>query len=207
MDTDRVALDDLTILRSAFENGTSLGWEAVHAFEKQHGIVLPEPYRTFVAEVTDSPIAGPPFCGMVKLGSLPKDWGDGRSERDLTKPFPLTEAWVWEDDERSCEEVGPLLEPVYEHGSLVLGSDGCGMYWHLIVTGPHRGHVGRLGFPIPGQQLIQIVDLVIGDAREHVGKPSLRIDVIEFCGLDQRVHHCGALAVVSSPWIRSAANT
>ncbi len=53
MDTDRVTLDDLAILRSAFENGTPLGWEAVHAFEEQQGIVLPEPYRTFVAEITD----------------------------------------------------------------------------------------------------------------------------------------------------------
>ena len=72
---------------------------------------------------------------------MPKDWGDSRPERDLTKPFPLTEARVWEDDERSYEELDPLLEPVYHHGSLVLGTDGCGIYWHLIVTGPHRGHV------------------------------------------------------------------
>jgi len=141
MDTDRAAVDDLTILRSAFESGTPLGWEPVHAFEKQQGIVLPEPYRTFVAEITDGAIAGPPSYGMVKLGSLPNDWGDGRPERDLIKPFPLTEAWVWEEDERSCEELGSLLEPVYGHGSLVLGTDGCGMYWHLIVTGLHRGHV------------------------------------------------------------------
>ncbi|MFE6225561.1 hypothetical protein [Streptomyces sp. NPDC057854] len=27
------------------------------------------------------------------------------------------------------------------HGSLLLGTDGCGMDWHLIVTGPQRGHV------------------------------------------------------------------
>jgi hypothetical protein len=36
--------------------------------------------------------------------------------------------------------------------------------------------VGRL--PIPGQQLIKPVDGVIVDAVEHVGEPSLRIDVI-----------------------------
>jgi hypothetical protein len=30
---------------------------------------------------------------------------------------------------------------VYAYGSLLLGTDGCGMYWHLIVTGPQRGHV------------------------------------------------------------------
>jgi hypothetical protein len=37
-----------------------------------------------------------------------------------------------------------LLDPVYDHGSLVSGTDGCAMYWHLIVTGPHRGHVWQI---------------------------------------------------------------
>jgi hypothetical protein len=132
MDTDRATLDDLAILRSAFENGTPLGWEAVHAFEEQQGIVLPEPYRTFVSEITDGATAGPPDYGMVKLGSPPPAW----QERDLTKPFPLTE--------RPDGELRPLLEPVYNHGSLVLGTDGCAMYWHLIVTGPHRGQVWHI---------------------------------------------------------------
>ena len=73
MDTDRATLDDLAILRVAFEDGTPLGWEAVHAFEEQQGIVLPEPYRTCVAEITDG-AAGPPDYGMVKLGNLPERW-------------------------------------------------------------------------------------------------------------------------------------
>ena len=93
MDTDRATLDDLAILRVAFEDGTPLGWEAVHAFEEQQGIVLPEPYRTCVAEITDG-AAGPPDYGMVKLGNLPERWA--WPERDLTKPFPLSEAWIWE---------------------------------------------------------------------------------------------------------------
>ena len=25
-----------------------------------------------------------------------------------------------------------------------MGTDGCGIYWHLIVTGPHRGHVWQI---------------------------------------------------------------
>jgi hypothetical protein len=141
MDADSANPEDLAILRSAFENGTPLGWEGVRAFEEQRRIVLPEPYRTCVAEISDG-AAGPPDFGMVKLGSLPKDWGDG-SGRDLTKPFPLTETWAWEG-ERPYDELLPLLHPVYNHGSLVLGTDGCGDYWHLIVTGPHRGHVWHI---------------------------------------------------------------
>jgi hypothetical protein len=143
METDSASPDDLAILRRAFEDGTPLGWEAVHAFEEQQGIILPEPYRTCVAEITDG-AAGPPYYGMVKLGNLPRDWGKSRRQRDLAKPFPLTEVWVWEVDERSDEELGPLLDAVLDHGSLVLGTDGCGMYWHLIVTGPHRGHIWQI---------------------------------------------------------------
>lgn len=144
MDVDHPDPADLAILRSAFETGNPLGWEAVHAFEARHSVVLPEPYRTFVAEITDGDSGGPPDYGLIELGKLPDDWGNGRPIRELAKPFPLTETWVWEDEERPDEELGPLLEPVHNHGSLVLGTDGCGMYWHLIVTGPHRGHIWNI---------------------------------------------------------------
>src|SRR4029077_6601194 len=42
--------------------------------------------------------------------------------------------------------------------------------------------------PIPGEERGQIVDFVIVDAREHVGEPGLRIDVIELRRHDQRRH-------------------
>jgi hypothetical protein len=35
---------------------------------------------------------------------------------------------------------------------------------------------------------------VIGQPREHVGEPRLRIDVVELCGLDQCIHGGGAPA-------------
>jgi hypothetical protein len=38
------------------------------------------------------------------------------------------------------------------------------------------------------------VDGVIGDAGQHVGEPSLGIDIVEFGGVDQREHDRGALA-------------
>ena len=44
------------------------------------------------------------------------------------------------------------------------------------------------------RRLLELVDAVIVDAGEHVGKPGLRIDVVEPRGLDQRVHHRGPLA-------------
>ncbi|MFF8288211.1 SMI1/KNR4 family protein [Streptomyces sp. NPDC016309] len=139
---------DLALLRAAFGAGDggapALGWAAVHAFEAEHGVVLPEPYRTCVAEVADGSPAGPPDYGMTALAELPACWGDDRPERDLSRPFPLTEAWSWEDDERPEEEIEPLVDRVFDHGSLVLGTDGCGMYWHLVITGPGRGSVWHI---------------------------------------------------------------
>ncbi|MEU8669185.1 SMI1/KNR4 family protein [Streptomyces anulatus] len=121
------------------------GPEAVRSFETEHGIVLPEPYRTFVAEICDGLREGPPDYGLLPFAKTPSDWGSDRPERLLAEPFPLTEAWLWEADgdgaALSEQEFDDRVEPVYNHGSLVLGTDGCGMYWHLIVTGPQRGHV------------------------------------------------------------------
>lgn len=132
---------DLAELRTAFQvddgGASALGWDAVHAFEREHGIVLPEPYRTFVAEITDGSFSGPPDFGLVGLTELPDDWGDDRAERVPSRPFPLTEAWLWEEDEPSPDE----LEPVFNDGSIVLGTEGDGEYWLLVVTGPQRGQI------------------------------------------------------------------
>lgn len=145
MNTEQAHPDDLAELRAAFDvddgGESALGWAGVYAFEAAHGVVLPQPYRTFVAEITDGSFSGPPEHGLVGVADLPDDWGDDRPARTLCALFPLTQAWLWEDDPRPYEEIEPLLAPVFDHGSVVLGTDGCGMCWHLIVTGPHRGHI------------------------------------------------------------------
>ncbi|WP_327426001.1 SMI1/KNR4 family protein [Streptomyces sp. NBC_01236] len=149
MNIDQADPAELAALRAAFDvddgGESALGWEAVRAFEADHGIVLPEPYRTFVAEMTDGMSSGPPSYGLLPVADLPADWGDDGQERDLRKPFPLTETWVWEEDSDPPEDSDELLEQVYGHGSIVLGTDGCAMNWHLIVTGPHRGHIWLIG--------------------------------------------------------------
>ncbi|MCX4846278.1 SMI1/KNR4 family protein [Streptomyces sp. NBC_00893] len=145
---------ELSALREAFASGGApLGWDAVRAFEAQHGIVLPEPYRTCVAEMSDGCEQGPPDFGLIPLAELPRDWGAGRAERQLALPFPLTEKWIWDTDEDLDPNEG-VPSSVFDHGSIVLGTDGCGMYWHLIVTGPQRGHVwwisGEGAYPFSG---------------------------------------------------------
>jgi hypothetical protein len=148
MNTELADPGDLAALRAAFDvddgGESALGWEAVRAFEAQHGVLLPEPYRTFVAEITDGSYSGPPECGLVPLAELPEDWSGEEDDRELSRPFPLEEMWVWEDDPRPSEELGPVIERVLRHGSVVLGTDGCGTNWHLVVTGPHRGHVWNI---------------------------------------------------------------
>lgn len=148
MNTDHAAPEEIAALRAAFDvnddGASALGWEAVHAFESEHGVVLPEPYRTFVAEITDGSYAGPPDYGLTGLAEDPDGEGEDGGERILNRPFPLTEAWLWEDDPRPAEELEPILDHVFTHGSIVLGTDGCGMNWHLIVTGPHRGHIWNI---------------------------------------------------------------
>ncbi|MGW1551480.1 SMI1/KNR4 family protein [Streptomyces sp. NPDC002346] len=116
MNTDHAHPAELAALRTAFEADAPLGWDRVHAFEAEHGIVLPEPYRTFVAEISDGSYAGPPDYGLMPLAELPDDGREADGERCLAEPFPLTEAWVWEEDDRPEEELEPLLDQVFSRG-------------------------------------------------------------------------------------------
>ncbi|SCG01959.1 hypothetical protein GA0115259_107583 [Streptomyces sp. MnatMP-M17] len=142
---DRGELDALRAAFPAEQCLPPLGWDAVRAFEREQGIVLPEPYRTLVAEICDGCSEGPAdIDGLIPVAALPADWGCAQTQRVLSKPFPLTEAWVWEDDPRPYEEIEPLIDEVCNHGSVVLGADGCGMYWHLVVTGPQRGRIWNI---------------------------------------------------------------
>ncbi|MFG3039201.1 SMI1/KNR4 family protein [Streptomyces sp. NPDC048330] len=152
MHTETCDPAELSRLRAIFAShpdaSPPAGWDAVRSFEEEHGVVLPEPYRTCVAEVGDGLRAGPPYYGLLPLAEVPSDWGADRPQRLLAEPFPLEEAWLWEaeDDETALpvEEFEARTDRVFDHGSLLLGTDGCGMYWHLIVTGPQRGHVWQI---------------------------------------------------------------
>ncbi|MFD7711685.1 SMI1/KNR4 family protein, partial [Streptomyces sp. NPDC059786] len=110
MNPDQADPAELAELRAAFGTGdggaSALGWEAVRAFEADHGIVLPEPYRSFVAEITDGSSSGPPEYGLLPLAELPDDWGGGGRERELREAFPLAEAWMWEEDEEPADDAG-----------------------------------------------------------------------------------------------------
>jgi hypothetical protein len=117
----------------------------VAAFESKHGIVLPEGYRRFLLEIGRSG-QGPPCYGLVQLGEVDGDMGpeDQRNWRRLpqvAEPFPFRRMWCWEDEEYPDEAAFAANRSRIYRGNIFLGNDGCGMYWHLIVTGAERGHV------------------------------------------------------------------
>ncbi|MGW7199661.1 hypothetical protein [Streptomyces chryseus] len=89
-----------------------LGWEQLRGWEVRQGVVLPEPYRTFVAEMANGTDEGPTDGGgLLPLGAKPDSWFswraecwlspqpfDGTAVRRPDRPFPLTEEWEWEYD-------------------------------------------------------------------------------------------------------------
>ena len=63
--------------------------------------------------------------------------------------------------------------------------------WQASAVSPGAGSAvsfricGRCG--VPGQQFVDAVDLVIGDAFGNTGEPDLRVDAVEPGGSDQGV--------------------
>ena len=49
------------------------------------------------------------------------------------------------------------------------------------------------GAPVPGKQFVETVLRDVGDAREDVGQPGLRIDVVELRRADEAQHEGRAL--------------
>ncbi|MEU6349010.1 SMI1/KNR4 family protein [Streptomyces sp. NPDC047072] len=134
-------------------------WAGVRAWEAAHGVELPEPYRSFVAEVSDGSPAGSSLAHrLLPLGGLPDDWQtweadcwfspeplDRTAARRFSEPFPLEEEWQWEYGYYDHDEHSPLLHGVYRDGSVLLGGNRDGEFWVLVVTGAQRGRVWWLG--------------------------------------------------------------
>lgn len=123
----------------------TLSEEEVAVFESEHQIRLPEGHRAFLKEVSDG--GAGPYYGLARLrdGIYPSfHEGDGEWI-DLSKPFPLTEAWNMpfeglteqEADERDDE----YFDDRWISGSLRLAHYGCGVYLNLIVNGSEYGHI------------------------------------------------------------------
>jgi len=109
----------------------------IESFERTNGVSLPPDYREFLLRVGNGG-DGPPTYGLCPLGTKPSDFDFAAP--DFSKPFPFTQSWIWEDGDVSAEGG---KEDVYR-GVLILGTDGCGQYWALIVCGPEFGRIWML---------------------------------------------------------------
>jgi hypothetical protein len=114
---------------------------AVQDFEAAHGIQLPDGYREFLLRGGNGG-EGPPCYGLGPLGLPANDMPPEQARwwvelRDVQKAFPFTRYWIWDDGQETDEG----SEEQVNYGSVYIGNDGCGAYWHLIITGPERGNV------------------------------------------------------------------
>ena len=102
------------------------------AFESQHGVRLPGPYRTILEHIG---IGRGPAYGL--LPPAPINRADGRCARrsEIGRPFPLTRAWA-----NTTPEPWPEAANRYD-GCIKLVELGCGYFDLLVVHGPKRGEV------------------------------------------------------------------
>ncbi|MFD7641742.1 SMI1/KNR4 family protein [Kitasatospora sp. NPDC059795] len=138
--------------------------------EAQHGVALPDDYRTFLAEVG---AGGPgPTIALTSLRRIDGRWGwvwdDDESQPwplDATGPFVETEDWPAHQRAtlRAAGHEPTVRHPQYDYwadyrqafgdaasetwhldrgrGAIHIGDNGCGMTGWLIVVGPHRGEL------------------------------------------------------------------
>ncbi len=115
------------------EMGETLSEEEISRFEEQCNIRLPEAYRLFLQEVGDG-------CEDMLDGFCLNRLAD-MENRDLSHPFLLEEAWIWEADDRPQSIIREEMETKVYQGELELIDTGCCTSYNLIVTGKCRGAV------------------------------------------------------------------
>lgn len=126
----------------------TLSESEIIAFETKHKVFLPKDYRDFLLTIGNGG-DGPPHYKLLSLGKITADAYENEREiwEDLiyvNNEFPFTESWCWEvEDNQESDEFKQKLESAY-FGSIMLGTDGCGMNWILIVTGKSRGEIWQI---------------------------------------------------------------
>ena len=81
----------------------------------------------------------------------------------------------------SCERLSRVGHQRRAFGGVGVGQRGPPVAWRWSLGG-HGGVTA-----VPGQQLVETSDRMVGDAGEHVGESSLGVDVVELGGGDQAV--------------------
>lgn len=114
----------------------------VMQFENTFAITLPEDFKHFLLEIGNGG-DGPPFYGMNRLTDMISSNSAIPFRPDL--PFPLTQAWVWESETKEWwKDPSQIVQRVHCHGQLTVGTEGCGEYWSLIVSGDQYGYMWNI---------------------------------------------------------------
>jgi len=111
----------------------------VDQFEAECGVQLPSAFARFLTEVGNGGAFGPQY-GVPALGDTwGSPWHDVPYGDAVSIPYGMPAECVWEDepDERKRE----VLQARAGHGNIVIGYEGCGTYWVLIVAGPRKGEI------------------------------------------------------------------
>jgi hypothetical protein len=130
--------------RIALKRPVSL--DAIEAFENESGIRLPDDYVFFITMVGNGGIEP---CRLVPIEDWDAGyWSQAKLERDLIAPCLITpelkalgNTWLGAlgveqaDKKWDRDEWDPL------RGSMAIAEIGCGLFFHLIVNGPHFGRV------------------------------------------------------------------
>jgi len=146
-----------------YELQPPLPLSAIEAFEREHGIRLPEDYRYFITEIGNG--GAGPYYGLFPFGQDDDavSWEEGELIGDVSRPFPHVEAWnlpdsFWEqepdvspdtppeEEDRLWEEWDRLEQEHYWHPSIINGAIpichlGCALRQWLVVHGEQRGFV------------------------------------------------------------------
>ncbi|MQY08959.1 DUF2809 domain-containing protein [Actinomadura macrotermitis] len=130
--------------RHRFELNPPLPEETVAAFERAHGVRLPEDYRRFVTGLADGG-AGPGYGLLPLADAYDADTGPLAAPSPFAPGVTYTGDW-W--DGHIDEDLG--RDP--RQGTLAIVHHGCTSYTLLVVSGPARGRlvsVDHNGDPAP----------------------------------------------------------
>lgn len=131
--------------RRGLELNATATEDDVAALEREAGIILPDAYRAFLLLVGDGG-KGPPAFGIDSIDQLADEyaWDRETTFAILARKFPYAKDLVWDEMDAAPDEDADDFEGQSDSptaGFLPLGTDGCGAFYGLVVTGPERGNV------------------------------------------------------------------
>ena len=92
---DVIARIQKKVIEKNIKMGECPSESQIKAFEKSCNIQLPQAYRMFLKSVGNGC-----DCADFHLNRL-----ENLEQRDLSHPFMLEEAWIWEDDDRDNDVI------------------------------------------------------------------------------------------------------